>query len=148
MNNIRCNLLINEIFGFLPHRYPLLLIDRIIILKKFINICVLKNATVNESFFLGHFKNNPIFPGVLIIEIIAQAALMLLFYSFKCHFYKERNFFLAGIKKTFFKKSVIPGDQMIINVSLIKIVFKNFFFNGSVIVKNNIVCKSEIICSF
>ncbi|CAL4321185.1 3-hydroxyacyl-[acyl-carrier-protein] dehydratase FabZ [Buchnera aphidicola (Eriosoma grossulariae)] len=134
------------IFNALHHRYPFLLVDRIIKFEKDNFIISIKNVTINEYYFQGHFPIKKIVPGILLIESIAQTAGIFLFQnniSQKC----AKKYYLSSIHKAQFKKPVIPGDQMIIKVILDQF-FKNFYkFNALIKVDNNIVCKSIITCT-
>lgn len=102
---------INDIIATIPHRYPFLLVDRILEIKKHDSVVAVKNVTVNEPFFQGHFPGNPIMPGVLIIEGMAQAAVYLALKSDRDRPGKKLCLF-GGIEKARFKRSVIPGDVL------------------------------------
>ncbi|CAL4321136.1 3-hydroxyacyl-ACP dehydratase FabZ [Buchnera aphidicola] len=146
MNNINV-IDVKNIFDFLPHRYPFLLVDRVIKIKKYKYINVLKNVSINEPCFQGHFPNNPIFPGVLIIESMAQASGLLVLNSFK-NLSSNTSYYLVAIDRVHFKKMVLPGDQIFIEV-VIKKNKKNFIqFQGLAKVNKNIVCKAIITCMF
>ena len=103
---------IHEIIDYLPHRYPFLLIDRVLEIKPSEHILAIKNITINEPFFAGHFPAKAIMPGVLIIEALAQAAAILAYKSTEWD-PKESLFYLGAIDNTRFKKRVIPGDQLL-----------------------------------
>ncbi|XRX42433.1 MAG: 3-hydroxyacyl-ACP dehydratase FabZ [Buchnera aphidicola (Eriosoma harunire)] len=138
---------IKNILNCLQHRYPFLLVDKVVNFNKNKSITVIKNVTINEFYFQGHFDSHKIVPGVLIIESIAQSAGIFLFKSNKLKLY-DHKFYLVGIDKTKFKKIVIPGDQMIISVVLDQ-VYQDFYrFIGTVYVKDDIVCQSNIICVY
>lgn len=110
---------ITKILKILPHRYPLLLIDRILDFKKFYYLKALKNCTVNEPFFQGHFLKKPIFPGILIIETMAQAAAILIYKSTGI-LNINKLYYFVGIENARFKKNIIPGDQILIEVFFFK----------------------------
>lgn len=110
---------ITKILKILPHRYPLLLIDRILDFKKFYYLKALKNCTVNEPFFQGHFLKQPIFPGILIIETMAQAAAILIYKSTGI-LNINKLYYFVGIENARFKKNIIPGDQILIEVFVLK----------------------------
>ncbi len=110
---------ITKILKILPHRYPLLLIDRILDFKKFYYLKALKNCTVNEPFFQGHFLKKPIFPGILIIETMAQAAAILIYKSTGI-LNINKLYYFVGIENARFKKNIIPGDQILIEVFFLK----------------------------
>jgi len=135
---------IKDILNILPHRYPFLLIDRILDFKAFQYLKALKNCTVNEPFFQGHFIKEPVFPGVLMIEAMSQAAAVLIFKSIgKLNI--NQLYYFVGIENTRFKKIVVPGDQIFIEVIYLKSK-KNFIkFKIFAIVNKKNVCKSTII---
>ena len=109
---------INEIIDILPHRYPLLLIDRILEVEGDQRIVGLKNVTFNEPFFTGHFPGAPVMPGVLIIEALAQCGAVLLLKSIPDR--DKKLFYFGGIDKARFRKPVIPGDQLIMEVTVLQ----------------------------
>ncbi|QCI24884.1 3-hydroxyacyl-ACP dehydratase FabZ [Buchnera aphidicola (Rhopalosiphum padi)] len=144
MNDNKYILNIKEILKILPHRYPFLLIDRILDLKIFQYLTALKNCTINEPFFQGHFTKEPIFPGVLIIEAMTQAAAILIFKSIGT-LNINKLYYFVGIENTRFKKIVVPGDQMFIKVIFLESK-KNFIkFRIFAIVNKKNVCKATII---
>lgn len=119
---------ISDILGLLPHRYPFLLIDRVLEVTHHAKISALKNVTVNEPFFLGHFPQRPIMPGVLIIEAMAQAAVVLVNLSLQndyangehgkvAELSKQRLFYLTSVEKAVFRQPVIPGDTLLLEVT-------------------------------
>lgn len=138
---------INQIMQFLPHRYPFLLIDRILELVPAKKVIALKNVTINEPFFQGHFPCLPIMPGVLIIEAMAQAAGVLAFESLSEEKYGALVYFL-GIDKVRFRKPVEPGDQLILDMNLIKHRSKRMFkIGGKATVNDKIVAQAELMAS-
>ncbi|VFP84917.1 3-hydroxyacyl-[acyl-carrier-protein] dehydratase FabZ [Buchnera aphidicola (Cinara splendens)] len=139
---------LNDILRILPHRFPFLLIDRILEFKKKLYICALKNITANDFFFFGHFPKKYIFPGVLIVESIAQSSGFLLTYSKKNTTVNSKICGLTGIYDTSFINPVYPGDQMIIKSCFKKKLSGIYIFSGIVMVKKNIVCKSTISLAF
>jgi len=143
LNIVNNTLNIKKILKILPHRYPFLLIDQVIKFEKFKYLQAIKNCTVNEPYFQGHFPNEPIFPGVLIVEAMAQAAGILIHKSLgKLNINKLYHF--VGIDNTRFKKIVIPGDQMFIEVTILKSNKNILVFKNIALVNNNIICKSDI----
>ena len=134
---------IHEIVKYLPHRYPLLLIDRVIELQPSEHILALKNITINEPFFAGHFPAKAIMPGVLIIEALAQAAAILAYKSTAWD-PKESLFYLGAIDNTRFKKMVIPGDQLFLKIDVLRRRKTVWKFQGEAIVNNEIVCTTEM----
>ena len=114
---------INEIKKYIPHRYPFLLVDRILELEEGKRVVGLKNVTVNEPFFPGHFPHSPVMPGVLIIEAMAQAAGVLAFKSVpRPADGRQQIVYLAGIDDARFKRMVVPGDQLILEAEVDRIV--------------------------
>ncbi len=107
---------ISEIMKSIPHRYPFLLVDRIIDLKKSESAIGIKNVTINEQFFQGHFPSNPVMPGVLIIEALAQTAGVLICKS--GHYDAEWSVYFSKIEEVKFKKMLVPGDQLIMKVKI------------------------------
>jgi len=138
---------INYILSFLPHRYPFIMVDRVLNLvpKKYIK--TLKNITVNEPFFQGHFPSNPVMPGVLQLESIAQSLGILIYHDFhkKNKPKKGDIFYFIGINNTRFKKPVIPGDQLIMDITLKKQKQRIYIAEGIAKVEESISCKTEIM---
>jgi 3-hydroxyacyl-[acyl-carrier-protein] dehydratase len=108
---------INSVMLRLPHRYPFLLVDRVLGFESGKSIKALKNVTYNEPFFTGHFPNRPLMPGVIIIEALAQAAGLLAFLSHNAYPDDDTRFYFVGIDKARFRKPVSPGDQLILNAT-------------------------------
>lgn len=133
-----------EILKYLPHRYPFLLIDRVIESTDK-TLVAIKNVTVNEPFFPGHFPQKPVMPGVLIIEALAQASGMLIFKTVQRFLDKDFWFYLAGIDNARFKKIVEPGDQLRLEVELIKVKREIWKFKGTATVEGQVACSAEII---
>lgn len=139
---------INEIRTYLPHRYPFLLVDRVVELdleKK--NIRAYKNVSINEPFFLGHFPEHPIMPGVLIIEAMAQAAGIL---GFKILDIKPTDgtlYYFVGSDKLRFRQPVVPGDQLNLNAQFISVKRGIWKFACEALVDDKHVCSGEIICA-
>ncbi len=133
-----------EIMKRLPHRYPFLLVDRVTTVEVGKTIQALKNVTINEPFFNGHFAEFPVMPGVLIVEAMAQVAGLLTVLSFGDRQENELYFF-AGIDKARFKRQVVPGDQIIFSVEIIKMVRGIGKFAARATVDNQIVAEAEIM---
>ncbi len=135
---------INQIQAILPHRYPFLLVDRVLELNKEEAVAV-KNVSINEPFFQGHFPDNPIMPGVLIIEALAQVG------GIFAHNYQnggtERGFFM-GMDKVRFRKPVYPGDQLILKIKLLKKKGGVYKFKGEAFVNDYLVAEAEILLTF
>jgi len=137
---------INEIKKYLPHRYPFLMIDRVIEVDEDTAnyLKAIKNVTCNEDYFNGHFPQYPVMPGVLILEALAQAAGVLTFINKKTLPPKGELYFLAGIDKARFKKTVLPGDQLILEVKILKTRRDLWKFEGTASVAGQVACTAEI----
>lgn len=131
------------IMALLPHRYPFLLIDRIVELHPREKVIALKNVTVNEPFFPGHFPGQPVMPGVLIIEALAQAGAVLLLREVADR--GEKLVYFTGIDKGRFRKAVLPGDQIRFEVDVIKIRTRNCKMRGRALVDGQLVAEAEIM---
>ena len=138
---------IGEVLEHLPHRYPFLLIDRIKEIDLGKRILALKNVTINEPFFQGHFPQRPIMPGVLILEAMAQAAGILVFRTQGDKPDESSVYYLAGIDKARFKRPVVPGDQLEIEVTLERGVRGVWKFSCLARVDGVLVCEAEMLCS-
>ena len=132
------------IHNYLPHRYPFLLIDKIIDVKKGKEITAQKNVSNNEPFFQGHFPGYPVFPGVLLLEAMAQATAILDVQSNNRDMTKQLYYFV-GIDNARFKKQVVPGDIIIINAKLIQSKSEVHKFSADCQVDDEIVCKADLI---
>ena len=133
-----------NIQNYLPHRYPFLLIDKVIEIKKNESIIAQKNVSYNEPFFQGHFPDYPVFPGVLLLEAMAQATAILDIESNDRDMSKQLYYFV-GIDKARFKKQVFPGDIIIINAKLNKSKSDIHKFSSECHVNDEVVCTSELI---
>jgi 3-hydroxyacyl-[acyl-carrier-protein] dehydratase len=111
---------INEIMAYLPHRYPFLLVDKVVYLEPGKEIVALKNVSMNEPFFAGHFPKHPVMPGVLILEALAQAAALLSFKTVGNAPDSDAVVYFAGIDGARFKKPVMPGDQLTLHVEILR----------------------------
>jgi 3-hydroxyacyl-[acyl-carrier-protein] dehydratase len=138
---------IHEILKQLPHRYPFLLVDRVLELEKGKRIQALKNVTINEPFFVGHFPHRPVMPGVLMLEALAQAAALLAFDAVDRTPDDKSVYYFAGIDAARFKRPVEPGDQLIMDVTLDRMKAGIFKFTGVTRVQGNIVCQAELMCT-
>jgi len=136
---------ISTILDTLPHRYPFLLIDRVIEYTAFESITAIKNVSINEPFFQGHFPGHPIMPGVLILESMAQATGMLAFYSNKARSESGHVYYLVGIDKARFKKPVTAGDQLVLNATLTRELRGIYRFEASAKVNNVVVATAEFM---
>lgn len=137
--------MIEYIKNFLPHRYPFLLIDKIIKIKKYSNIKTIKTITISDPFFFGHFPQKPVVPGVLILESMAQTAGILIYYSKKIN-PKKKIIYLASINNTKFRKIVIPGDVVYFIIEVKNIKMNMWKFYCEAIVKKKLICNSYITC--
>jgi len=138
-----------EIEKYLPHRYPFLLIDRVISMeiepeKKLVGI---KNITMNEPFFTGHFPGNPVMPGVLIIESMAQAAGMMANLDAELQGKQGELYYLVKVDKARFSKTVVPGDQLVLEVTQKRIIRRMGFYTCQATVDGKRVASCELLCA-
>jgi UDP-3-O-[3-hydroxymyristoyl] N-acetylglucosamine deacetylase/3-hydroxyacyl-[acyl-carrier-protein] dehydratase len=133
---------IEEIRGILPHRYPMLLVDRIVLLTDS-RVVGIKNVTLNESFFMGHFPGHPIMPAVLIIEAMAQTGGVLLLN--KVERPKEKLVYFMGIDEARFRRPVIPGDQLRFELDLIKLKGRICRMTGKAFVDGQLVAEAILL---
>jgi len=138
---------IEKIMEFLPHRYPFLLVDRVINLVPDDRIVALKNVTINEPFFQGHFPGKPIMPGVLIIEAMAQVG-GILAYETGPPEKRNRLIYFMGMDKVRFRKMVVPGDQIIFEAKILKFRSKVAKMSGTATVDGQLVAEAELMASF
>jgi len=136
---------INEILDMLPHRYPFLLIDKVLEVEAFESITAIKNVTINEPFFQGHFPNQPIMPGVLILEAMAQATGVLAFYSHKTQSKSDAAYYLVGIDKARFKRPVGPGDQLVMKARLTRQLRGIYRFDVTAHVDGELVSSAQFM---
>lgn len=138
---------IQQILQHLPHRYPFLLIDRVTEFTAGESLVGYKNVTYNEPFFLGHFPERPVMPGVLILEAMAQATGLLAFRTVERGAKRESLYFLVGIDKARFKKPVEPGDQLELRANLIRAKRGIWVFACESRVDDKVVATAEIMCT-
>ena len=138
---------IDEILEYLPHRYPFLLIDRVIECELGKRIRALKNVSVNEPFFNGHFPYYKVMPGVLVVEAMAQAAAILSFRTMGIKPDDKSVYYFAGIDRARFKKPVIPGDQLVLEVSIERTVRSVVKYAGKAYVGEALVAEAELLCT-
>jgi len=136
---------VREIKKYLPHRYPFLMIDRVLTFEKDVSLTAIKNVTANEPVFTGHFPQAPIFPGVLILEAMAQTCAMLAFKSQGGYPSEKTLYLLVGIDDARFKQQVIPGDQIHFEVSTQKVRRGIWKFSATATVEKKIVCTATVI---
>ena len=137
---------IHQILKHLPHRYPFVLVDRVIEIEPGKKIKAVKNVSINEPFFPGHFPHHPVMPGVLIVEALAQAAAILSFKTGNFMPSDDSVYYFAGIDKARFKKPVSPGDQLILEVSIDRILKSIWKYNCFASVDGKIVAEADIMC--
>ena len=138
---------IQEILDYLPHRYPFLLIDRVIECELDKRIRALKNVSVNEPYFNGHFPYYKVMPGVLIVEAMAQAAAILSFRSMGIKPDDKSVYYFAGIDRARFKKPVMPGDQLVLEVSIERTVRNVVKYAGKAYVGDTLVAEAGLLCT-
>jgi len=138
---------INELQKYLPHRYPFLLIDKVISIELGQSLVAMKNVTINEPFFSGHFPTTPVMPGVLIVEALAQASGILIFRTLDQHRYPDPDqlFYLSGINNARFKRSVLPGDVLQLEIELLKRGHGVWKFKGKASVEGELACNAEFM---
>ena len=138
---------IHQILRLLPHRFPFLLIDRVLELEKGKSIKALKNVSINEPFFSGHFPHRPVMPGVLMLEALAQAAALLAFDALGLTPDDQTVFYFAGIDAARFKRPVEPGDQLILHAELIRMKSGIVKFKARAMVGDELAVEAELICT-
>ena len=137
---------VREIMKYLPHRYPFLLVDRVVEFEANKRVKALKNVTINEPFFVGHFEQYPVMPGVLIIEALAQAAGIL---SIKSQGERAENelYFFVGIDNARFKRQVVPGDQLVMEVEELASKRGIAKYKARALVDGQVACEADIMCA-
>jgi 3-hydroxyacyl-[acyl-carrier-protein] dehydratase len=138
---------IHKILSLLPHRYPILLVDRVLELDKGKSIKALKNVTINEEFFNGHFPHRPVMPGVLMLEALAQAAALLAFDALDMKSDGNSVYYFAGIDGARFKRPVEPGDQLILHVTMGRMKAGTFKFQAKAMVGDELAVEAELTCA-
>jgi 3-hydroxyacyl-[acyl-carrier-protein] dehydratase len=138
---------IYEVLEYLPHRYPFLLIDRVLSYEPGKDIVALKNVSINEPFFGGHFPHHPVMPGVLIVEAMAQAAAILTFKTLGTKPDDKSVYYFVGIDGARFKKPVSAGDQLIFKVAFLRNLRGLWKFSASVEVDGQVVAEGELMCT-
>jgi 3-hydroxyacyl-[acyl-carrier-protein] dehydratase len=145
-DNVDTSMDIHQILDHLPHRYPFVLVDRVLSLEVGKEITAVKNVSINEPFFPGHFPYHPVMPGVLIVEAMAQAAAILSFKTMGVKPTDDAVYYFAGIDNARFKKPVSPGDQIILKVSIDRILRGIWKYKGVALVDDAIVAEAEMMC--
>ena len=138
---------IQEILAHLPHRYPMLLVDRVLECEPGKRIVAIKNVTINEPFFSGHFPYHPVMPGVLIVEAMAQAAAILSFRTLGTKPDDKSVYYFVGIDEARFKRPVSPGDQLVLEVVLERKVRGIWKFNAKARVGEALAAEAKIMCT-
>lgn len=138
---------IHEILQYLPHRYPILMIDRVLELIPGERIKALKNVSMNEPFFPGHYPHHPVMPGVLIVETLAQAAAILSFKTMGKRPDDKSVYYFAGIDGARFKRPVSPGDQLVLDVSILLTKRGIWKYSGVARVDGQIAAEAELLCT-
>jgi 3-hydroxyacyl-[acyl-carrier-protein] dehydratase len=139
---------IHKILTKLPHRYPFLLVDRVLEIDKGKTIKALKNVTINEPFFQGHFPYRPVMPGVLMLEALAQASALLAFDAMDSGATEDKVYYFAGMEGVRFKRPVEPGDQLILEATLLRSKSGIFKFQTRALVDGVIAVEAELTCAF
>ena len=137
---------VKEIMKHMPHRYPFLLVDRILSMKEGEEIVGIKNVTINEPFFVGHFPGEPIMPGVLIVEAMAQVGGVLAFHSIPADWAGSLVYFM-GLDKVRFRKLVVPGDQLRLHLTMLRQKKNIFKMRGEAFVEDTLVAEAELLAS-
>jgi len=138
---------IHEILEYLPHRYPMLLVDRVLECEPGKRILALKNVSINEPFFVGHFPHHPVMPGVLVIEAMAQAAAILTFETIGHKQDDQSVYYFVGIDEARFKRPVGPGDQLRLEVSIERSVRGMWKFSAEARVGDAVVAEARLMCT-
>lgn len=138
---------IHEILKKLPHRYPILLVDRVLELEKGKRIRAFKNVSINEPFFEGHFPHRPVMPGVLMLEALAQAAALLSFETLGKLPDDKTVYYFAGIDGARFKRPVEPGDQLILDVTLDRMKSGIFKYTARALVGEELAVEAQLMCT-
>jgi 3-hydroxyacyl-[acyl-carrier-protein] dehydratase len=137
---------IHEILDYLPHRYPFVMIDRVVSYELGKEITAIKNVSINEPYFPGHFPYHPVMPGVMIVEAMAQAAAILSFKTLDTKPTDDSVYYFAGIDNARFKKPVSPGDQIVLNVKIDRILKGIWKYTGVAKVDDVVVAEASMMC--
>jgi 3-hydroxyacyl-[acyl-carrier-protein] dehydratase len=138
---------IEQIMKLLPHRYPMLLIDRVLSVEKGGEVVALKNVTINEHFFAGHFSHHPVMPGVLIVEAMAQASAILATETFELKSDSRSVYYFVGIDQARFKKRVVPGDTLILKSKITRSIRSIWKFAAQAFVDDVLVSEAQLLCT-
>ena len=137
---------IQKVMSLLPHRYPFLLVDKVVEIEPNASLVGIKNVTINEPFFTGHFPAKPVMPGVLIIEAMAQATGLLAMTSRPETMTPDSLYYLVGVDKVRFKRQVMPGDQLRLEARLNKVKRGIWFFSAEATVEGELAASADIMC--
>ena len=138
---------IHQILKKLPHRYPILLVDRVLVVEKGVSIKAIKNVSINEPFFNGHFPHRPVMPGVLMLEALAQTAALLAFETLGVTPDENTVYYFAGIDGARFKRPVEPGDQLTLKVKLDRMKAGIFKFKAEAWVGEELAVEADLMCT-
>ena len=138
-------MMIDKVMALLPHRYPFILVDRVLDYKHYEFLTAQKNVSINEPFFQGHFPGRPVMPGVLMVEALAQAAGVLTLLSNEKTSGIDNLFLLASLEKVRFRKVVIPGDVLMLHIDVLKVRQKLWKVQGTVMVDHQLICDAELM---
>ncbi len=138
---------IHKILDMLPHRYPFLMVDRVLELEKNVRIRALKNVTINEPFFQGHFPGRPVMPGVMMLEALAQAAALLAFETMGNAADENSVYYFVGIDGARFKRPVEPGDQLFLDVFMDRNKGGIYKFKARAMVGEELAVEAELMCT-
>lgn len=138
---------IHQILKLLPHRYPFLLVDRVLDIEKGKSIVAIKNVTMNEPYFTGHFPHRPVMPGVMMLEALAQAAALLSFHSLDIVTDNKVIYYFAGIDAARFKRPVEPGDTLTLKVEILRMKAGIFKFKAIAMVQEELAVEAELMCT-
>lgn len=138
---------IREVLAHLPHRYPFLLVDRVLELEAGKRIVAIKNVTINEPYFQGHFPHHPVMPGVLQIEALAQAAGILSFQTMGRRSDANSVYYFVGIDHARFKRPVVPGDQLRLEVEIVRVSRSIWKYAGRALVDGALAAEAELMCT-
>jgi 3-hydroxyacyl-[acyl-carrier-protein] dehydratase len=139
---------IKQILEHLPHRYPMLLVDRVLEVESGKRIKALKNVTINEPFFPGHYPHSPVMPGVLVVESMAQTAAILTFITMNARPDPQSLYYFVGIDRARFKKPVMPGDQMVLEVELTRSMRGMWKYAATATVDGALCAEAELMTSY
>ncbi|MDV6342987.1 MULTISPECIES: 3-hydroxyacyl-ACP dehydratase FabZ [unclassified Nitrosomonas] len=138
---------IYEILKYLPHRYPFILVDRVVSYEPGERIIALKNVSINEPYFIGHFPHHPVMPGVLIVEALAQAAALLTLKTENAAKNDEQVYYFVGIDGVRFKKPVMAGDQLVLKVEITRQIKGVWKYSARAEVDDQLVTEAELMCT-